>query len=309
MTMHTPITSSATVRSGLGIFAFGLLTAAILSACGGGDGVYAPSPNTVSISNTTYITSSSLATPTALVTAGTLRYMVQGFLGADAVSIQGTTTAAALVYGTHNAVIGLDNHSLAATNGTYAVQEFMGDTTFAQGRWTKGLPTINNVVSTTPLTGTNTAALHYLITRDMTAFPANGTYPCGTNVRSTGLTYSGNNGGFIPNDTMLVGALLPDATITISGASATLYVDSIAVYAGVRPEFEPAHTLTFTLPSDGPKYTGDYNNLSGGEGIAYVLGEGPAPAANKITLGIAFRRTMTSGPRYKGMASVVCTKT
>lgn len=304
MTMHTPITSSATVRSGLGIFAFGLLTAAILSACGGGDGVYAPSSTTPTISNTTYVTSSSLATPTAVVTAGTLRYMIQGLLGDDAVSKE-STTASALTYGANNAVIGIDNHLLSATSGTYAVQQFMGDATFAQGRWTKGLPTINGVVSSTPLTGTNTAALHYLVTRDMIAFPVDGTYPCGTDVRSTGLTYSGNNGGTVPNDTMLVGALLPDATITIASGVATLSVASIAVYAGVRPEIEPSQTLTFATPGSGPKYTGSYN-VSGGEGIAYVLGEGPT--ADKITLGISFRRTMDSGPRYKGIASVICTK-
>lgn len=305
MTMKTSMTSSATVRSGLGIFALGLLTVALLNACGGGDPMVARSPTTTpTTSTTTYTTSSSLATPTAVVAAGTVRYMIQGLLGADAVSKEGTTPAA-LVYGANNAVVGLDNNSLAATNGTYAVQEFMGDATFAQGRWTKGLPTINGVVSTTPLTGTNTAALHYLITRDMAISPADGTYPCGTNLRSTGLTYSGNDGGTVPNDIMLVGALLPDATIRVTAGVATLSVASIVVYAGVQPEVEPAQTLTFAIPGDGPKFTGKYN-VDGGEGIAYVLGEGPT--ADKITLGISFRRTMLSGPRYKGMASVICTK-
>lgn len=307
MTMHTSITSSATVRSGIGIFALGLVTTAILSACGGGDPVVARSPTTTpTTSNTIYTTSSSLATPTAVVAAGSVRYMIQGLLGNDAVSKEGITTSATLVYDTNNAVVGLDNNSLAATNGTYAVQEFMGDSTFAQGRWTKGLPTINGVVSTTPLTGTNTAALHYLITRDMAISPADGTYPCGTNVRSTGLTYSGNDGGTVPNDTMLVGALLPDATIHVTAGVATLSVTSISVWAGVQPEVQPAQTLTFVIPGDGPKFTGNYN-VSGGEGIAYVLGEGPT--SDKITLGISFRRTMLSGPRYKGVASVICTKT
>lgn len=297
--MSTPITSSTTIKSGLGIFALGLLSVAVLNACGGGDAVTVAATTTTTSTTTTFVTSSSLATPTAQVTAGAVRYMIQGFLGVDAVSKEGTTTTASLTYGTNNAVIGLDNHSLAPTNGTYAVQEFSGDATFAQGRWTKGQPTINGVVSSTTLTGTSTAALHYLITRDMASFPANGVYTCGTNVRSTGLTYSG---GTTISNPMQVGVLVPDATITISGSGATLNVNTLTLYAGGTISYEPAATMTFTSVGAGPAYTGNY--LTEQEGIAYVLGVGTT--ANEITLGIALRRKMSNDTFYKGMTSVIC---
>lgn len=298
MTARTPFTASATVRSGLGIFALGLVAVAVLSACGGGDAVRAPATTTTTSTTATFVVSSSLATPTAVMPGGTVRYMIQGFQGSDAVSKEGT--AAVPTFDANKAVIALDNHSLAATNGTYAVQEFMGDATFAQGRWTKGQPTINGVVSSTPLTGTDSTALHYLITRDMAAFPANGSYVCGTNVRSTGLTYSG---GTVPSDTMKVGAALPDATVTVSGAGAVVSLRSVQVFAGDAWEVGYENqTLTFAIPSAGPVYLDNYAAQQ--EGAAFVLGEGTA--ANEITLGMAFRRTLSGGARYKGMTSVIC---
>ncbi len=308
------LTTSATVRSGLGIFALGLVAVAVLSACGGGDAVKVASSSTTTTTPKTYLTSSSPATPTLTVTAGTLRYMIQGNVDSSPVSITGTT-ATPLTYGTGNslnAVIGIDTHSLAAAGSTptYAVQYFMGDTTFALGRWTKGRPTINNVPATTPLSGTDSTAVHYLITRDLGGF-LQGTYPCNIDkVWTSGLTYSGNNGGTVPSDTTAVGALIPNATIRIpvNGGTATLSVDDFPVYAGIAANTVPAHTVTFATPIVGPQEAADSLYLSsGGEGIAYVLGEGPS--LDKITLGIAFRRTMFEGPRYKGMTTILCTKT
>ena len=303
MTTRTPFAAYATVRSGLEIYALGLLAVAVLSACGGGDAVTVQStaPSTTS-KPSTFVVSSSLAVPTTVMAAGTVRYMIQGFQGSDAVSKEGI--ASVPTFDATRAVIAVDNHSLAATNGTYAVQEFMGDATFAQGRWTKGQPTISGVVSSTPLTGTDSTALHYLITRDMATFPAAGDYKCGTNVRSTGLTYSGTT-GVIPSSTMLVGVALPDATITIGGSGAVVALRSITVFAGDDiAQDTAAQTLTFAIPGAGPVYLDNY--ATKGEGTAFVLGAGTA--TNEITLGMALRRSMSNGTRYKGMTSVICTK-
>ena len=300
MTMKTSMTSSATVRSGLGIFALGLVTTAILSACGGGDVVTLRGPNTPSA--ITYIASSSSATPTAIIAGGTqVRYMVQG----PEVSVEGTTTAT--TFDANKALTAVDNNSLAPTNGTYAVQEFMGDANFAQGRWTKGQPTVGGVGLASPLTGTDSTAVHYLVTRDLAAFPAAGDYQCGTtksDLRSTGLTYSGSATSVVPNNTMLVSAFAPLATITVAGGTATVNFTAITV-VNISGLYEQAYentTATFANPTDMPQYKDFYQ--SGKEGIAIVLGRDTNPA--NMTLGIAYRRAMSDGPRYKGMVSVVC---
>ena len=51
-----------------------------------------------------------------------------------------------------------------------------------------------------------------------------------------------------------------------------------------------------------------YGHITSSYGVAQLklLGEGTVP--NSITLGVAFRRALSAGARYKGMASVVCTK-
>lgn len=303
MTLHTPHTPSTSIRCGLGIPVLGLLAAAVLSACGGGDAVKPPADTTAAPANTAYVLSSSLLPPTTVMSGGTVRYMIQGFQDSAAVSKEGT--AAAPTFDANRAVIALDNHALAATDGTYAVQEFMGDATFAQGRWTKGQATINGVAVSPPLTGTNSMALHYLVTRDMAAFPAHGTYPCPTYWRNTGLTYTGTTGSS-PRDTQLVGALLPDITITVGASGAVVFVDTgVQVFAGDSWEVDyEKRTLTFATPSTGPQYLDGYATEL--EGAAFVLGEGTVP--NSITLGVAFRRALSGGARYKGMASVVCTK-
>lgn len=294
--MRAPLSSSTTIQSGLGIFALGLISVAVLNACGGGDAVTAPAATTTTGTTATFVTSASLATPTAIMAGGTVRYMIQG----PSVSKEGTSTAPTFpTFDANKAVIAFENHSLAATSGTYAVQEFQGDATFAQGRWTKGLPTFDGV-ALSPLTGTDSTAVHYLITRDLAAFPANGTYTCGTNVRSTGLTYSG---GTTPSNTMRVGALVPDATITINAGVATVSLSNVQIFAGDTYDVGYQNqTLTFALPSVGPKSPDSY--IGGGEGAAFVLGQ--APLAADITLGMAFRRTLSNGARYKGMVSVIC---
>ena len=53
MTLHTPHTLSTPIRCGLGIPALGLLAAAVLSACGGGDAVKPPADTTAAPANTT----------------------------------------------------------------------------------------------------------------------------------------------------------------------------------------------------------------------------------------------------------------
>jgi hypothetical protein len=229
--------------------------------------------------------------------------MVQG----PEVSVEGTTTAT--TFDANKALTAVDNNSLAPTNGTYAVQEFMGDANFAQGRWTKGQPTVNGVGLSTPLTGTDSTAVHYLVTRDLLAFPADGEYQCGTvksDLRSTGLTYSGTDpGGTVPSNTMLLNAFAPLATITVASSVATVNFTAITVGAfnGLYEQAYENTTATFTNPLDMPQYKESYS--SGGEGIAIVLGRDTNPL--NMTLGIAFRRALSTGQRYKGMASVICT--
>lgn len=297
--MHTPLSSSATIKSGLGIFVMGIASVALLNACGGGDPVKVPTTTTTTTPKT-FITSSSSATPTVSITALTpVRYLIQG----PSFSKEGTTTA--FTYDGVRAMTSIDNHSIAATAGTYAVQEFMGGANLAQGRWTKGLPTLNGVVSSTPLTGTDSTAVHYLVMRDLALFTP-GTYTCGrvrSDLRSTGLTYSGTTDA-TPPDTQLVGGMVPYATISVNGGgAATVSLQSIQVAGGgLLEEGYPNQTLTFASPSDGPKYLDGYQD--GNEGAAFVLGQ-DTNAAN-ITLGVAYRRAMSNGARYKGMTSVIC---
>lgn len=310
------LTTSATVRSGLGIFALGLVAVAVLSACGGGDAVRAPT-STTTTTTTTFITSSSTATPTVAITPGTtVRYMIQGAI----TSVEGTTTS--FTRDANFALTVIANSSLAATTGTYAVQAFMGDDTFSQGRWTKGSATVDGTLVTPVLSGTDSRAVHYLVTRDLATF-TDGTYKCGdastttgslsnsvsTDLRSTGLTYSGvASGGTVPADTLKVGAVVPYGRITISGGVATVSLTGIQVTgAGLLEQGYANQTLTFATPGSGPQYLDSYQSTAPGvfgEGAAFVLGQDASP--NNILLGMAYRRAMSTGARYQGMVSIRC---
>ena len=295
---RTLLSTSATVRSGLGIFALGLVAVAVLSACGGGDAVRAPT-STTSTTTTTFVTSSSTATPTVMLPGATIRYMIQGAV----TSVEGTT--AVFTQDGNGALTTIANSNLAATTGTYAVQAYMGNATFAQGRWTKGSATVNGTLVTPVLSGTDSRAVHYLVTRDLGAF-TNGTYTCGgttaSDLRSSGLTYSGTT-GTAPSDPMLIGAVVPYATISVAGGSATVSVQKILVAgAGLLEEGYSNQTLTFATPAAGPKYLDFYQ--TGGEGAAFVLGQDTVGA--NMTLGMAYRRSMSNGARYQGMISVIC---
>lgn len=302
MTMRTPLSTSATLRSGRGFFPLGLLSALLLSACGGGDTVTAPTTDPTPTTPTTYLTSSSTAAPTVLLPAATVRYMVQGAV----TSVDGTTTS--FTQDAVGALTAVANNSLAPTDGTYAVQEYMGNGSFAQGRWTKGSPTVNGTEVTPALSGTDSRAVHYLVTRDLASF-TDGTYLCGNattslnaDMRSSGLTYSGTTDVAAP-DPMKVGAVVPYAKITIAGGVATLDLKGILVSgAGLLEEGYPATTVTFASPTDMPKYLDFYG--TGGEGAAFVLGQDVD--ANNVLLGMAYRRAMSNGARYQGMVNVVC---
>ena len=308
--MHTPITSSTTIRSGLGIFALGLISVAVLNACGGGDSVRAPAAAAAGPCDinapapTNFLTSASCSTPTAALAAGTVRYLIQG----PSTSVEGTTTAFTQeTTGAVGALTRIGTSSLAPDAGKFAVQDYAGDATFAQGRWTKGLATVGGTPLPSALTGTDSSAVHYLVMRDLTTFPVDGTYTCGrlkTDLRSTGLTYSGTTKD-VPSNTMRVGGFAPLASVTVSGGSATLNITSITVAAG-DGLWENAYqgaTATFASPSDMPQYKEFYKD--GGEGIAIVLGQ--EPSGHNLMLGIALRRGMSTGPLYKGMVSVICT--
>lgn len=305
MTMRTLLPTSATLRSRLGIFALGLLSVALLNACGGGDTVTVPASTTTTTPVTaTYVTSASSAAPVVMLpAASTVRYMIQGAV----TSVEGVTTS--YTQDRVGALTAIANSSLAPTDGTYAVQEYMGNGAYGQGRWTKGNPTVNGAAVTPVLSGTDSRAVHYLVTRDLSAF-TDGTYLCGnattsvaTDLRSSGLTYSGTT-DVVPSSPMLVGAVVPYAKITITGGVAKLDLTKIIVSgAGLLEEGYAATTVTFSSPTDMPKYL-DFYGTNGGEGAAFVLGQDID--ANNITLGMAYRRAMSNGARYQGMVNIVC---
>ena len=309
--MHTPMTSSTTIRSGLGIFALGLISVAMLNACGGGDSVRAPAAAAAGPCDinapapTNFLTSASCATPTAALAAGTVRYLIQG----PSTSVVGTATA--FTQETTGAVGALTsiatNSSLAPDGGKYAVQAYAGDATFALGRWTRGIATINGGTPIT-LTGTDSTAVHYLVMQDLTSFNE-GNYKCESNLSTSGLTYSGiDDGGTVPANPLLVGAAVPYATINVSSSLvATVTLTRLVVAgAGLLEEGYPeTKTLTFASPSSGPEYLDRYE--AGEEGVAFLLGRNANPA--NITLGMAYRRAMSNGARYKGMVSIACSPT
>lgn len=307
--MHTPITSSTTIRSGLGIFALGLISVAVLNACGGGDSVRAPAAAAAGPCDinapapTNFLTSASCSTPTAALTAGTVRYLIQG----PSTSVVGTTTVFTQeTTGAVGALTSIATSSLVPDGGKYAVQAYAGDATFALGRWTRGIATINGGTPIT-LTGTDSTAVHYLVMQDLTIFNE-GNYKCESNLSTSGLTYSGiDDGGTVPANPLLIGAAVPYATISVVSGAATVTLTRLVVAGGglLEEGYPVTKTLTFASSSAGPQYLDDYQ--AGYEGVAFLLGRNATPA--NITLGMAYRRAMSNGARYKGMVSIACSPT
>ena len=294
--MHTPMTSSTTIRSGLGIFALGLISVAVLNACGGGDAVKAPASTTTA--PTTYLTSSGTVSPTFdLAAPGTIRYFVQG----TGESKEDTVAAADIVQNANGALTTITSSNVLNTT-TFAVQKIMGNADFAQGRWTRGSATVKGAPKT--LTGTDNLAVHYLVMRDATAF-APGDYVCNQNFGETGASYGG--GAFV-SDTTTVGAGSIYATIHVNGAGSALVTSQfvISTYGTPIATGPEGITTTFTTVASGPQYTGavgaDYS--AGYEGSAMMLGKGID--ASSIRLGYTYRVVVENGARYQGMLSVLC---
>lgn len=301
--MRAPLSSSATLRSGLGIFALGLISVAVLNACGGGDAVTATSTTTTTTSNATYLTSSGSVTATFdTAGVGAIRYFVQG----SGESLHGTTAAGNIVQDASGALTTVGTSVLAATP-TFAVQKIQGDATFAMGRWTRGSATVNGSVKS--LTGTDYRSVHYLALHELPAGLADGTYVCGraqSDLRETGLTYAGTTGTAPASETQL-GAMVPYATIAVSGTGtvATVSLQKILVAgAGLLEEGYTNQTLTFALPAIAAQEPASSGYLAGNEGVAFILGR-DTNAAN-IAMGVAFRGSMTNGARYQGLVSIIC---
>lgn len=295
--MHTPMTSSTTIRSGLGIFALGLISVAVLNACGGGDPVKPPATTTTA--PTTYLTSSGSVSPTFdLAAAGTIRYFVQG----TGESMQGTLTATDIIQNANGALTTITSSNVLNT-ATFAVQKIMGNADFAQGRWTRGSAIVNGVSKT--LTGTDNLAVHYLVMREETAFTP-GSYSCNQDFGETGATYGGA-GSPPPADTTTVGAGTINARIDVDALGSAVVTSQLIISTfGVPLSTSPAVTTTFTTAADGPKYTGvpgkDYS--FGNEGTAMMLGKGTV--TNSIRLGYAYRVAVDSYARYQGILSILC---
>lgn len=305
--MRAAITSSTTVRTGLGIFALSGVCVTLLIGCGGGDAVVAPT--TVSTaSNLTFLTSSGAVTATFATAVTTNLYFVQGSGQSDT----GTTAGANITQNPSTGIVTQIGSNVLAGTPTFAVQKIQGDTSFAIGRWTRGdaaLQATPSAVNVT-LTGTDYKSVHYLVMRPLAAGIADGTYTCNESLRESGLTYGGGASPY-PATTNQVGAFAPYATIAVTGggATATVSLQEIRVVgAGVIESGYNNQTATFSLPATVVKNVdpgADY--LTGNEGLAMMLGADSNAA--KINMGVAYRGTMSGGARYQGLVSVVCPRT
>lgn len=301
--MRTAISSSTTVRTGLGIFALGGVCVTLLIGCGGGDAVVAPT--TVSAAtDVTFLTSSGAVTATFNVAApGAIRYFVQGSGESDS----GTTAGGNIVQHASGALTTIGTNVLAASP-TFAVQKIQGDASFAIGRWTLGSATVAGNAKS--LTGTDYKSVHYLVMHELQAGIADGTYTCNESLRESGLTYGGGASP-APATENQIGAFAPYATIAVTGGgtAATVSMQEIRVVgAGVIESGYNNQTATFSLPANVARNVdpaADY--LAGNEGLAVMLGADANPT--KINMGVAYRGSMSGGARYQGLVSVVCPRT
>lgn len=313
--MRTAISSTTTVRTGLGIFALSLV---VLSGCGGGD------PATFQATTTTptvetYVTSSgSVSAP--FVANNNFRYLILGpdkdaigFAGNPALDDRfGGGTAADIDLAPSGEVKRIGTNSLVdvSTTNKYAVQKISGDASFAQGRWSKGV--VTNAGGTVTLSGTDNQAFHYLAFNALTAFPAPGSTRTCTSVTQTGASYVGDTRGV--GETTTVGIAGPGGQVKIEFNGTTARVPiSLLVFSGYPFQGNYVDnskffdlTLTTAAAANGAfEYSDSFK--SPGLGYMVVLGAGDAAGVGDvILLGIAYRIKLSTGFNYQGIISLRC---
>jgi hypothetical protein len=313
--MRSAISSSTTIRTGLGIFGLSL---GMLSGCGGGDPVTLQTPTTTA-TVATYVTSSGSASP-AFAANGNLRYLVIGpgkdILGAYsnvALNDQfGSGTAGDIGFGPSGEVVRLGANTLAdvSTTNKYAVQKIAGDAAFAQGRWSKGA--VTNAGGTVTLSGTDNQAFHYLAFNALTAFPAAGSTRTCTSLKETGASYVGDT-RIGETTTVGVAVLAGQVKIEFDGAgNATVPINISAAAQYPSPSFNSIYSETFVLtlanaaPASGTFQPSRSFN-SPGLGNMVVMGAGDSAGLGAvILLGVAYRVQLDSGFNYQGIISLRC---
>lgn len=315
--MRTAISSSTTVRTGLGIFALGLVA---LSGCGGGDPATIQSTTTTPVVETYVTSSGSVSAP--FVANGNLRYLLigpdkdaVGFANNPALDDRfGGGTAMDIDFGPSGEVIRLGTNSLldVSTTNKHAVQKIAGDASFAQGRWSKGV--VTNAGGTVTLSGTDNQAFHYLAFNALTAFPAPGSTRTCTSVSQTGASYVGDTRGV--GETTSVGVAGPGGQLTIQFDGTTghaIVPINLLVFSGYPFQGNYVDNSTFfDIPlADAARADGTFQsspNFTGpGLGYMVVLGAGDAAGVgNVILLGIAYRVKLSTGFNYQGIISLRC---
>ncbi len=313
--MRTAISSSTTIRTGLGIFAVGL---GMLSGCGGGDPVTVQTTTTTA-TVATYVTSSGSASP-AFSANNNLRYLIIGpgkdILGAysnAALNDQfGSGTAANIGFGPSGEVIRLGANTLAdvSTTNKYAVQKIEGDATFAQGRWSKGV--VTNAGGTVTLSGTDNQAFHYLAFNALTAFPAAGSTKTCTSLKETGASYVGDT-RIGETTTVGVAGLGGAVSIVFDGSgNADVPINVVAASQYPSQSFNTVfqESFRFTLANSAPvsaifQTSRLFSNPNVGNMV--VMGAGDAAGLGAvILLGVAYRVQLDSGFNYQGIISLRC---
>lgn len=312
--MHTTIQSSTTVRTGLGIFALGLV---VLGGCGGGDLPTISTTTTPTVE--TYVTSLG-AVSAAFVPNGNLRYLVVG-PDKDAFGIRSNTalqdrfgsgTGADIEFGPSGEVVRLGTNSLrdVSTTNKYAVQKIAGDAAYAQGRWSKGL--VTNAGGTATLSGTDNQAFHYLALNALTAFPAPGSTRTCTSLKETGATYVGDT-RIGETTTVGVAALGGEVKIAFDNSgNATVPINIVAAAQYPSRSFNTVfqESFSFTLANAAPA-SGSFQlsrSFDGpGLGNLAILGAGDSAGLGAvILLGVAYRVQLDSGFNYQGIISLRC---
>lgn len=316
--MHTPMTSSTTIRSGLGIFALGLISVAVLNACGGGDPVKVPVAQTTSTIET-YLTSSGSTTATFAANAN-LRYLIQG-PGKDTVGAysntalldqNGSGTAADIDFGPSGAVIRLGASTLADVSASdkYAVQKIKGDTYFAQGRWSKGA--VNNAGGSVTLTGTSNQAFHYLAFNALNAFPVGAVTKNCARLYETGATYVGDT-RVGETTTVGVAGLGGQVQIVFDGlGNADVPINVVVASKYPSPSLNSviSENFRFTLADSAPAsavFQTSRNYSVPGLGNMAILGAGDALGNGAvILLGVGYRIQLDNGYNFQGLLSMSC---